>query len=63
MRDTDRGSIMRGRTLAAIRWAAEHAMTLFEYLAIAFSLVLSSSAMRLIRALSHALQRDRRYWV
>jgi len=38
-------------------------MTLFEYLAIAFSLVLSSAAMRLIRGFSHALDRDRRYWV
>ena len=38
-------------------------MTLFEYLAIAFSLVLSSSAMRLIRGASHALAQDRRYWV
>ena len=38
-------------------------MTLFEYLAIAFSLILSSAALRLIRGLSWSLQRDRRYWV
>jgi hypothetical protein len=38
-------------------------MTLFEYLAIAFSLILSSSALRLIRGLSWSLNRDRRYWV
>ena len=38
-------------------------MTLFEYLAIAFSLVLSSAAMRLIRGLSLALARERRYWL
>ena len=38
-------------------------MTLFEYLAIAFSLVLSFTAMRLIAGLSYAAQPDRRYWV
>jgi hypothetical protein len=38
-------------------------MTLFEYLAIAFSLILSSSALRLIRGLSWSLERHRRYWV
>jgi len=44
-----------------VRWATT--MTLFEYLAIAFSLVLSTSAMRLIRGASHALAREHRYWV
>jgi hypothetical protein len=38
-------------------------MTLFEYLAIAYSLVLSFSATRLISGLSYAAQADRRYWV
>lgn len=38
-------------------------MTLFEYLAIAFSLVLSFAAMRLIAGLSYAVQPGRRYWV
>ncbi len=38
-------------------------MTLFEYLAIAFSLVLSFAAMRLIAGLSYAAQPDRRYWI
>lgn len=38
-------------------------MTLFEYLAIAFSLVFSSSAMRLVGGLSHAFHPQRRYWV
>lgn len=38
-------------------------MTLFEYLAIAFSLVLSSAAMRLVGGLPHAFARNRRYWV
>ena len=38
-------------------------MTLFEYLAIAFSLVLSFSSIRLVGGLPHAIQRDRRYWI
>jgi hypothetical protein len=38
-------------------------MTLFEYLAIAFSLVLSFAAMRLIGGLPYAVAPDRRYWV
>lgn len=38
-------------------------MTLFEYLAIAFSLVLSFAAMRLIGGLPYALERTRRYSV
>ena len=38
-------------------------MTLFEYLAIAFTLVLSFSATRLLAGFSHALGTDRRYWV
>jgi hypothetical protein len=38
-------------------------MTLFEYLAIAFSLVLSFAAMRLVGGLPYALERGRRYWV
>ena len=38
-------------------------MTLFEYLAIAFSLVLSLAGMRLIAGLPHAAQPGRRYWV
>ena len=37
-------------------------MTLFEYLAIAFSLVLSFSAMRLVAGLPYATQRGQ-YWV
>lgn len=36
-------------------------MTLFEYLAIAFSLVLSFAAMRLVGGLPYALERTRRY--
>lgn len=38
-------------------------MTLFEYLAIAFSLLFSFSAMRLLAGLAHAVQPGRRYWV
>jgi len=38
-------------------------MTLFEYLAIAFSLIFSASAMRLIGGLPHATQPGRRYSV
>ena len=38
-------------------------MTLFEYLAIAFSLLFSFSVMRLVAGLPHASQRGRRYWV
>ena len=38
-------------------------MTLFEYLAIAFSLVFSFTAMRLISGLPHAFDRERRYWI
>jgi hypothetical protein len=38
-------------------------MTLFEYLAIAFSLLFSFSAMRLVAGLPHALLSGRRYWV
>jgi hypothetical protein len=38
-------------------------MTLFEYLAIAFSLVFSFAAMRLVGGLPHALASERRYWV
>ncbi len=38
-------------------------MTLFEYLAIAFSLVLSFSAMRLVAGLPYAMQKAERYWV
>ena len=38
-------------------------MTLFEYLAIAFSLVLSLSGMRVVAGLPHAVRPDRRYWV
>ena len=37
-------------------------MTLFEYLAIAFSLVLSFSAMRLVAGLPYAAHPNRRYW-
>ena len=37
-------------------------MTLFEYLAIAYSLVLSFAAMRLLEGLSHAALPGRRYW-
>jgi hypothetical protein len=38
-------------------------MTLFEYLAIAFSIVFSLSATRLLGGLSHVVQPGRRYWV
>ncbi len=38
-------------------------MTLFEYLAIAFSLVYSFSAMRIVAGLPSATQHGRRYWV
>jgi hypothetical protein len=38
-------------------------MTLFEYLAIAFSLVFSFAAVRLVGGLPAALARGRRYWV
>ncbi len=38
-------------------------MTLFEYLAIAYSLVFSFSAMRLVGGLPHALDPSRRYWL
>jgi NADH:ubiquinone oxidoreductase subunit 6 (subunit J) len=38
-------------------------MTLFEYLAIAFSLIFSFSGMRLVAGLPHAAERRRRYWV
>ena len=38
-------------------------MTLFEYLAIAFSLLFSFSGMRLVGGLPHAVQRSRRYWI
>jgi hypothetical protein len=38
-------------------------LSLFEYLAIAFSLVFSFSAMRLIAGFPHAFASHRRYWV
>ena len=38
-------------------------MTLFEYLAIVFSLVFSFSGMRLVGGLPHAVQPGRRYWI
>jgi hypothetical protein len=38
-------------------------VSLFEYLAIAFSLVFSFTAMRMVGGLPHALHRERRYWV
>ena len=38
-------------------------MTLFEYLAIAFSLVFSFCGARLVSGLPHAVQPGRRYWV
>ena len=37
-------------------------MTLFEYLAIAYSLVLSFAAMRLLEGLPHTARPGRRYW-
>lgn len=37
-------------------------MTLFEYLAIAYALLLSLSTVRLLDGLSHILHADRRYW-
>jgi hypothetical protein len=38
-------------------------MTLFEYLAAAYTLLLSFSVIRLIGGLSSAIDRERRYWV
>jgi len=38
-------------------------VSLFEYVAIAFSLIFSFSVMRLVGGISHALAPDRRYWV
>jgi hypothetical protein len=38
-------------------------MTLFDYLAIAFSLVFSFAAVRLVGGLPYALDPERRYWV
>ena len=38
-------------------------MSLFEYVGIAFSLVFSFTAMRLVGGLPHAVDRERRYWV
>lgn len=38
-------------------------MTLFEYLAIAYALLLSLAAVRLLNGLSHAMSPPRRYWV
>jgi hypothetical protein len=47
-----------------IRWAArDETMTLFEYLAIAFSLVFAFAATRILSGLSHAMDPARRYWV
>ena len=37
-------------------------MTLFEYLAIAYGLLLSLSGVRLLNGLSHTMQASRRYW-
>ena len=38
-------------------------MTIFEYLAISFSLVFSFTAMRLLAGLPYAVRRERVYWV
>jgi hypothetical protein len=38
-------------------------VSLFEYVGIAFSLVFSFTAMRLVSGLPHAVDRERRYWV
>lgn len=38
-------------------------MTLFEYLAVGFSFVLSFAAMRVMAGIPLAAQRGRRYWV
>jgi len=38
-------------------------VTFFEYLAIAFSLLFSSAAMRLVGGLPHAFDAQRRYWI
>jgi len=38
-------------------------MTHFEYLAIAYSLVLSLAAVRAVSVLPYLLDRERRYWV
>jgi hypothetical protein len=42
---------------------SDRLMILFEYLAIAFSLVFSFSGMRLVSGLPHAVRPGRRYWV
>lgn len=47
---------------ALLRQAAR-SVSLFEYLAIAYSLVLSFAAVRLVSGLSHALDANRRYWI
>jgi hypothetical protein len=38
-------------------------MTLFEYLAVAFGLLFTMAAMRLLGGLPHALSKERRYWI
>ena len=38
-------------------------MTLFEYIAIAFSMVASFTVLRALSGVPHAIQRERRYWV
>jgi len=38
-------------------------VTLFEYISIAYSLVLSFSVLRILGGIPYAIQRDRRYWV
>lgn len=38
-------------------------MSLFEYLAIAFSLLFSFTSMRLVTGLPHVFQANRRYWI
>ena len=38
-------------------------MTLFEYLAIAYSLVFSFAALRLVAGFPHAIDASRRYWI
>jgi hypothetical protein len=46
-----------------LRDATEARVTLFEYVAVAFSLVFSYTALRLVGGLPSALEGSRRYWV
>jgi hypothetical protein len=68
MLDTKRDSITRGRSLAAnplggTSRVRKNGMTLFEYISVAFSIVLSLGVATLLGALRRIFSRDRRYWV